>query len=77
MTPPPTPLEARVIAIGGRFLFKIKRGRVQTAWSLAGAQLFGTWDGCARFDRARRALERQGRAFTVYTVSVDRFSGVA
>lgn len=35
---------AHVIALGNRFFVKFdKAGRVQTAWSLAGATLFGGW----------------------------------
>lgn len=36
--------KALVIIVNGRFYCgKTKTGRVQTAWSLAGAKLFGTW----------------------------------
>ena len=51
---------AIVLKIGDRFFREIKNGRIKTAWSLAGACLFGPW----REDKImsiERRLEAKGK----------------
>ncbi|MES9872656.1 MAG: hypothetical protein ABW146_06080 [Candidatus Sedimenticola sp. 6PFRAG7] len=63
-----------VIMVGGRyFKGKGKSGRVQTAWSLAGAKLFGDWR-LEEIEKAERLLTKKGYKPERFVVSVNECS---
>lgn len=60
---------ARAIRLGDRYFYKFGAGgRVQTAWSLAGAKLF--MHGDPRFDAAVEKIRKRGREATTVDVTV-------
>jgi len=58
---------AAVLKIGERFYVSHKGGRLVTAWSLAGAKLFGPWDsyGLGTTEAALRKKKREAVRVTV------------
>lgn len=51
---------AIVLVVGTRFFYgKSKTGRVQTAWSLAGAKMFGDWQ-TEEIQKAEKMLKSKG-----------------
>lgn len=65
-----------VIAVGQRYFAGLKNGRMLTAWSLAGALLFGGWQ-TEEIGRALRAVEKRKRPATVMRLSVAPREGVS
>jgi hypothetical protein len=53
---------ATVIMVSGRFFHKHnkKSGRIQTAWCLAGAKLFGEWEGSSEILEVMSLLHTKG-----------------
>lgn len=55
--------EAIVIMVGDRYLIGFdKGGRVQTAWSLAGATIFAPWNTNATDSAISRLLKKKKKA---------------
>ena len=64
MTHTPTGHSAIILMIGHRYFHGFsKRRRLTTAWSLAGAKLFGTWD-IQGIEKAERTLAAKGYVVT-------------
>jgi hypothetical protein len=58
---PPDANKAIVVTVEGRFHYEIgTTGQLLTAWSLAGAKLFGEWD--ERADEIVKLYAKKGKA---------------
>jgi len=55
------------IPASGRYFAGVKKRRVYTAWSLAGAELFGPWR-LADIEKAERAIVKVGKSSVRITV---------
>lgn len=51
--------KAVVLKVGNRFFRAFKNRRIQTAWSLAGAKLFGNWDEL-NISKTEKLLKEKG-----------------
>lgn len=69
MTDPDTD-RAYAIRVGNRWFVRFSKGRALTAWSLAGATLFGPW---RQFEVAQtiERIKKRGREVSWVIVSVE------
>lgn len=61
---------AVAIRVGRRWFCRVAKGRVLTAWSLAGAQLFGSWQK-TQIGEALGRIRKAGRDGTEVVISVE------
>ena len=62
---------AYALEIDGRYYYgRGKKGQLLTAWSLAGAKLFPTWDG-AEVEKIRDVAESRGKECRIVVASTE------